>query len=84
MVQGIEKIVKVSSAIAANRNFSLQDYNARQYVAYTISNALGTDVDATDVLAVSAMEAVGVSLAFERYRATAGAIKVSHSYWDEQ
>lgn len=50
----------------------MQDYNARTYVAYTISEALNTTVDATQVLAVSAMEAVGVSAAMYKFQAIPG------------
>ena len=54
----------------------MQDYNARQIIAYTLSQGLGQDIAADDVIAVSAMEAVGVAAAMERFQAIPGNPKV--------
>lgn len=56
----------------------LQDYNARTYVAYTLSQALNTTLTAEEVLAVSAMEAVGVALAMQKFSAIPGNPKVRY------
>ena len=54
----------------------MQDYNARQIIAYTLSQGLGQDIAADDVIAVSAMEAVGVAAAMARFQAIPGNPKV--------
>ena len=56
----------------------LQDYNARQMIAYTLSQGLGQNIKADNVIAVSAMEAVGVAAAMERFQAISGNPKVHH------
>lgn len=59
----------------------MQDYNARQIIAYTLAQGLGQDISADDVIAVSAMEAVGVAAAMERFEAIDGNPKVaSYTY----
>ena len=55
----------------------MQDYNARQIIAYTLAQGLGQDISAEDVIAVSAMEAVGVAAAMERFEAIDGSPKVA-------
>lgn len=61
---------------STDSGFVMQDYNARQYVAYTLSTALSQNIAAEDVIAVSAMEAVGVSAAMTKYMAIPGNPKV--------
>lgn len=57
----------------------MQDYSARVYVAYTLSQALNRTLEPSEVLAVSAMEAVGVSAAMYKFNAIPGSPKVCFS-----
>lgn len=56
------------------------DYNARQYVAYTLTTALSKPIYADEVIAVSAMEAVGVSAAMTKFHAIPGNPKVPYTF----
>lgn len=56
------------------------DFNARTYVAYTLSTALGKDITPYDVIAVSAMEAVGVAAAMAKYSAIPGNPKIPYTF----
>lgn len=56
------------------------DYNARQIIAYTLSQGLGQDIEASDVIAVSAMEAVGVAAAMARFTAISGNPKIPYTF----
>jgi hypothetical protein len=68
---------KVKSGHCSSLVSSLvQDYNARQYVAYTLTTALSKPIYADEVIAVSAMEAVGVSAAMTKFHAIPGNPKV--------